>query len=240
MTKATLIRTTFNRGWLTGSEVQFIIIKAGARQHPGRHGAGGAESSTSCSKGKQEKTGSHVVRRRTSKPTPTVTHFLQQSQTPNSATPWARHIQSTTMTKSCLERKGFALSDSLQDVMKRSLGRNSRGQNRSRRCGRMLLPCSIVLLVCFGIGSGFLRQGFSGCPGTRSVGQAGFKLRDSTTFASKVLELKACVITTWFSLIPYTTQVGLPRSGAVHEWAGPSHINHLFAGRHVWEGKLIG
>jgi len=41
MTKATLLRTTFNWGWLTGSEVQFIIIKAGAWQHPGRHGAGG-------------------------------------------------------------------------------------------------------------------------------------------------------------------------------------------------------
>jgi hypothetical protein len=49
MTKATLIRTTFNWVWLTGSEVQFIIIKAGAWQHPGRHGAGGAESSTSSS-----------------------------------------------------------------------------------------------------------------------------------------------------------------------------------------------
>ena len=32
MTKATLIRTTFNWGWLTGSEVQFVIIKAGAKQ----------------------------------------------------------------------------------------------------------------------------------------------------------------------------------------------------------------
>jgi hypothetical protein len=30
MTKATLIRTTFNWVWLTGSEVQFIIIKVGA------------------------------------------------------------------------------------------------------------------------------------------------------------------------------------------------------------------
>jgi hypothetical protein len=30
MTKATLIRTTFNWGWLTGSEVQSIIIKARA------------------------------------------------------------------------------------------------------------------------------------------------------------------------------------------------------------------
>jgi hypothetical protein len=27
MTKATLIRTTYNWGWLTGSEVQSIIIK---------------------------------------------------------------------------------------------------------------------------------------------------------------------------------------------------------------------
>jgi hypothetical protein len=30
MTKATLIRKTFNWVWLTGSEVQSIIIKAGA------------------------------------------------------------------------------------------------------------------------------------------------------------------------------------------------------------------
>jgi hypothetical protein len=50
MTKTTLIRT-FNWGWLTTSEVQFIIIKAGAWQCPGRHGAGGAESSTSSSEG---------------------------------------------------------------------------------------------------------------------------------------------------------------------------------------------
>jgi hypothetical protein len=62
MTKATLIRTTFNWGWLTDSEVQSIIIKLGAWQHPGRHGAGGAESSTSCSENKQEKTGSQAAR----------------------------------------------------------------------------------------------------------------------------------------------------------------------------------
>jgi hypothetical protein len=30
MTKAILIRTTFNWGWLTGSEVQSIIIKVGS------------------------------------------------------------------------------------------------------------------------------------------------------------------------------------------------------------------
>jgi hypothetical protein len=49
MTKASLIKT-FNWGWLTGSEVQ-SIIKVGAWQYPGRHGAGGAESSMSSSKG---------------------------------------------------------------------------------------------------------------------------------------------------------------------------------------------
>jgi hypothetical protein len=50
MTKATLTRT-FHWSWLTGSEVQSIIVKARAWQHPGRHGAGVAESSTSSSEG---------------------------------------------------------------------------------------------------------------------------------------------------------------------------------------------
>jgi hypothetical protein len=36
MTNATLIRT-FNWDWLTGPEVQSIIIKVGAWQCPGRH-----------------------------------------------------------------------------------------------------------------------------------------------------------------------------------------------------------
>jgi hypothetical protein len=45
MTKASLIKTTFNWGWLTAPEVQSIIIKMGAWQHPGRHDAGRAESS---------------------------------------------------------------------------------------------------------------------------------------------------------------------------------------------------
>jgi hypothetical protein len=35
MTKASLIRTIFNWDWLTGSEVQSIIIKMGTWQHPG-------------------------------------------------------------------------------------------------------------------------------------------------------------------------------------------------------------
>jgi hypothetical protein len=51
MIKETLIKTTFNWGWLTGSEVQFIFIKAGTWQHPGRHGIGGTEHSTSSSEG---------------------------------------------------------------------------------------------------------------------------------------------------------------------------------------------
>jgi hypothetical protein len=54
MTKASLIKKkkpTFKWDGLTGSEVQSIIIKVGAWQYPGRHGAGRAESSTSSSKG---------------------------------------------------------------------------------------------------------------------------------------------------------------------------------------------
>jgi hypothetical protein len=52
MIKATLIKTIFNWGWLTGSEVQSIIIKVGAGHHSGSHGAGGAESFTFLSEGR--------------------------------------------------------------------------------------------------------------------------------------------------------------------------------------------
>jgi hypothetical protein len=51
MTKATPIKTTFSWDWLTGSKIQSIIIKVEAGQHPGRHGAGEAESSTSSPEG---------------------------------------------------------------------------------------------------------------------------------------------------------------------------------------------
>jgi hypothetical protein len=74
MTKASLIRTTFNSGWLTGSEIQ-SIIKVGAWQHPCRHGVGGTESSASSSKGKQN-TGFQAAWMKVLKPTPTVTHFF--------------------------------------------------------------------------------------------------------------------------------------------------------------------
>jgi hypothetical protein len=55
MTKAVFIRTTFNWDWLTGSEVQSIIIKAGTWQHLGRQGTEGAENSTSSSKAASKK-----------------------------------------------------------------------------------------------------------------------------------------------------------------------------------------
>ena len=71
-------------------------------QHAGQYGIGGAESSTSCSKVKQ-KTGFQEARLRVLKPMPTVIHFLQQgyryfnkATIPNSANPWAKHIQITT------------------------------------------------------------------------------------------------------------------------------------------------
>jgi hypothetical protein len=50
MTKASLIRTAFNWSWLIGSEVP-SVIKSGTWQHLGRHGTGGAESSTPSSEG---------------------------------------------------------------------------------------------------------------------------------------------------------------------------------------------
>jgi hypothetical protein len=103
MTKATLTRTTFNWGWLTGSEVQSIIIVVGAWRHPGRHGTRGVESSTSSSEGWEQNTGSQTARTRILKPTHTVTHLLQQDHTyssrvilSNGATPWAEHIRNIT------------------------------------------------------------------------------------------------------------------------------------------------
>jgi hypothetical protein len=76
-------RTIFNWGWLTGSEVQSIIIKWGTWQHPGRHGAGRAESSTSSSESCWWKIGFQATRNRVLKahahsntPTPTRPHLL--------------------------------------------------------------------------------------------------------------------------------------------------------------------
>jgi hypothetical protein len=46
MFMASLIMSTFNWGQLRGSEVQSIITKAQTWLYPGRHGAGGAENSS--------------------------------------------------------------------------------------------------------------------------------------------------------------------------------------------------
>jgi hypothetical protein len=81
MTKAILIRTTFNWSWLTGSEVQSITIEAGTWLGSGRHGEGKAESSTSSSKGCYEKIGFQAARMRILKPMLMVTHFLKQGHT---------------------------------------------------------------------------------------------------------------------------------------------------------------
>ena len=81
MTKANLIRAPFNGGWFKGSLVQSIVIKAGAWQHPGRHGVGGAESSTSSSEGFWQNTDFQAARTRVLKSTPAVEHRLQQGYT---------------------------------------------------------------------------------------------------------------------------------------------------------------
>jgi hypothetical protein len=57
MTKETLINFIWGGGWLTGSEVQSIIIRMGAWHYPGRHGMVGAESSATSSEGDSEKAG---------------------------------------------------------------------------------------------------------------------------------------------------------------------------------------
>jgi hypothetical protein len=59
----------------------------GAWQCPGSHGVGGAESSTSCSEGKQEKTGFQGEKIIVLKSISTMTHFLHQGHTHTKATP---------------------------------------------------------------------------------------------------------------------------------------------------------
>ena len=89
MAKATLLRTTFNWGWLTGSKIQ-SIIKAGICQHPGRHGAGRAESSISYSEDSQQNTEGLKAHTHNAMPTP------KRATPSNSATPWDNHIQTIT------------------------------------------------------------------------------------------------------------------------------------------------
>jgi hypothetical protein len=82
MTKATLIRRTFNRGWLTGSEVQSIIIRAGVRQASKQAWCRkNFTAPTPSSEDLWEKTGFQAARMRVLKPTPTVTNLLQPVHT---------------------------------------------------------------------------------------------------------------------------------------------------------------
>ena len=96
-TKATLIKTTFNWGWPTGSEIHSIIFDLVAWKHPGRHGPKGAKSSSTSSEGGQKKTGFQAARIWVLKPTCTVTHSNKTTPS-NSAAPWAKNIQSTKIT----------------------------------------------------------------------------------------------------------------------------------------------
>jgi hypothetical protein len=94
MTKATIIRTTFNWGWLTGSKVQSISITVGVWQHPARHGAGGAESSISLSESRI--LASRQLEWRSQSPYPQW-HTKSNKATPsNSASPQVKHIQTIT------------------------------------------------------------------------------------------------------------------------------------------------
>jgi hypothetical protein len=105
--KTTFIKSSIYRGWLTGSEVQSIIT-AGAWQHPGRHALEKLRVlSVSCSEGQQGSLTPQAAGRKVSKPTPAVTNFLHkghacsnQATAAKSATPWAEHIQATTIPNS--------------------------------------------------------------------------------------------------------------------------------------------
>ena len=71
---------------LTGAGLQVqrfspLSSRQEAWQHLGRHGTGGAESSTSCSEGKQKTAVFQAARVKVLKPTLTVTYFLQQGHT---------------------------------------------------------------------------------------------------------------------------------------------------------------
>jgi len=94
MTKATLIRTTLNRGWLTGSEIQSIIIRVRAQSIQADIVLEELRVLHLDPKAVRRLGGSQATRR-VSKAT--VTHFLQHGHAnSNSATHWAKYIQTTT------------------------------------------------------------------------------------------------------------------------------------------------
>ena len=92
---------SYTKQHLTGAGLQVqrfspLSSQAGAWQHPGRHGEGGAESSTSSYEGCKQNTGFQAARMRVLKPIPTVPRLLQKATPSDSATPWVKHIQTTT------------------------------------------------------------------------------------------------------------------------------------------------
>jgi hypothetical protein len=94
MIKATLISLILNWGWLTGSKVQYSIIRLGAWQ--GRQGAGGTERSLSLSEDCWEKNSFQEARMRVKKPTPQWHTYSNKAIPANSATLWAKNIQTIT------------------------------------------------------------------------------------------------------------------------------------------------
>jgi len=80
-------KDNINEHRIAGSETQSSIIKLGAWQQPGIHGARESESSTSSSEGWLGKIGLHVDRKRVLKPMPNMNTYFNKTMPPNSATP---------------------------------------------------------------------------------------------------------------------------------------------------------
>jgi hypothetical protein len=85
----------------------------GAWQHQGRNGLEELRVLPLVLKAARRRLASRQLGLRVLKPTPTVTHFLQQGHIdsnkatpPNSATPWAKHIQTTTVSKNSSLKQG--------------------------------------------------------------------------------------------------------------------------------------
>jgi hypothetical protein len=96
LTKASLIRTAFNRGWITGLEVPSSMIKAGAWQHPGRCGAGGARVLHLHLKAARRILASRQLGWGPLSPCPQWHTYSNRATPSNNAIPWAEHIQTAT------------------------------------------------------------------------------------------------------------------------------------------------
>ena len=84
--------TAFNWIWLRGSEVQ-AIIKGETWQHPGRHGKGRAESSVFIWRLLVENYKAARMGVLSPLSRPQWHTYSNKATPPNSATPWAKHIE---------------------------------------------------------------------------------------------------------------------------------------------------